>query len=86
MSGDITEIVKIAGNSGHTFFEMSDGRVIIAGSEFGMREKPFDSVIVYKAGMKYKNNDTPLAENEIEELMKKYDEYKDIHGDIVVWV
>ena len=36
--------------------------------------------------MKYKNNETPLSENEIEELMKRYDEYKDVHGDCVIWV
>ncbi|MBQ8085623.1 MAG: hypothetical protein IJ232_05905 [Lachnospiraceae bacterium] len=81
----VTEIEKITGNSGHTFFKMSDGRVIVADSEFGMKEKPFDSVIVYKNGMKHQSSDAPLSDDEVEELMHKYDEYKKVHGDCVIW-
>lgn len=85
MPNSIAEIEKITGNSGHTFFKMSDSRVIVANSEFGMKEKPFDSVIVYKNGMKHQSSDAPLSEDEVEELMHKYDEYKKVHGDCVIW-
>ena len=81
----INKIEKITADSGHTFFKMSDGGLIVAGSEFGIKEKPFDCVIVYKDGMKYQNGDVSLSNDEVEELIKKYDEYKMIHGDFIIW-
>ena len=47
------EIMKIIGNSTKTYFKMSNGKMIVANSEFRAKSGNIDGFIVYKEGIKY---------------------------------
>lgn len=82
----MAEIKEILGNSAETFFKMTNGKIIIASSEFRAKSGEIDGFIVYKSGMKYFDTNIKLTPQEIAELTKQYEKYKLTHTDIVDWV
>lgn len=82
----MVEIKEIVGNSAQTFFKMSDGKIIIAGSEFRAKSGKIDGFIVYKDGIKYFDTNTKLTPQEITELIQLYEKYKLTHIDVADWV
>lgn len=80
------EIKEIVGNSAQTFFKMSDGKIIIASSEFRAKSGKIDGFIVYKDGIKYFDTKIKLTPQEITELIQRYEKYKLTHMDVVDWV
>ena len=79
------EIMKIIGNSTKTYFKMSNGKMIVANSEFRAKSGNIDGFIVYKEGIKCFDTGILLTPYETIELIKMYDEYKLNHIDIVEW-
>ena len=80
------EIKEIVDNSAQTFFKMTNGKIIVAGSEFRAKSGEIDGFIVYKNRIKYFDTNTNLTPNEITELVEQYERYKSTHIDIVDWV
>ncbi len=81
----MVEIKEIVGNSAQTFFKMTDGKIIVAGSEFRAKSGKIDGFIVYKDGIKYFDTNTNLTPQEITELIEQYEKYKSTHIDVVDW-
>ena len=81
----MAEIEKIIGDSGRTFFRMTDGQIIAASSEFRAKSGKIDGFIVYQEGMQYHGTGVYLTQQEIAELMERYDIYKQTHHDVVDW-
>ena len=79
-------IKRIRGNSGYTFFEMINGEVIIADSEFRARSGEIDGLIVYRQGIRYKDSNIGLSPQEVDELIAQCKKYELVNGDIVDWV
>lgn len=82
----MTEIENIIGDSGRTFFKMTDGQIIAASSEFRAKSGEIDGFIVYKEKMQYHGTGVYLTRQEISELVERYDAYKLAHHDVVDWV
>lgn len=82
----MVEIKEILGNSAQTFFKMTDGKIIVAGSEFRAKSGKIDGFIVYKNGIKFLNTNIYLTSQEIDKLIKQYEKYKSTHNDVIDWV
>lgn len=65
---------------------MSSGEIIIASSEFRARFGKIDGLIVYLDGIKYKESNIKLSQEEVHQLVERYNEYKLLHDDIIDWV
>lgn len=81
----MTEIKEIVGDSSKTFFKMTNGEIIVAGSEFRAKSGEIDGFIVYKNGIKYYDTEVYLTQQEKSELIERYEKYKLTHVDVVDW-
>ena len=79
------KIKEIVGNSTKTYFKMTNGKIIVANSEFRAKSGNIDGFIVYREGIKYFDTGILLTPHEIIELIKMYDDFKLNHIDIVEW-
>lgn len=66
----MAEIQEVVGNSAQTFFKMTNGKIIVAGTEFRAKSGKTDGFIVYKDGIKYFDTNTNLTLQEITELIE----------------
>lgn len=67
------EIVMISGDSGHTYFELEDGKIVVADSE--LRTGESRGVRVYRSTIRFKKSNKKLSSKERDELLDQYDRY-----------
>lgn len=78
-------IKKITGNSATTKFELEDGRIIKADSEFKGSNGRITGFIVYEVSLTDNVSNRKLALDEVENLKKSYKKYAQANGDVIDW-
>lgn len=71
----MSEIVMISGDSGHTYFELGDGKIVVADSELRTDHGASRGVRVFRSTIRFKKGNTKLSPKEKEELLAQYDLY-----------